>query len=118
MLRAIPILPRPVVAGKCAPGKPQALKKKGRGFMTSSLPYALIHQRPRREILGSPGRSESQQLVSDSCNKRSIRGVAKGQKCLCPTRIGLGTGPRGGDCYRELRRIPIFRDCLESTRPG
>src|SRR5215217_4518605 len=61
-----------------------------------------------REILGSPGRSESQQLVSDFCNKRSIRGVAKGQKCLCPTRIGLGTGPRGGDCYRELRRIPIF----------
>src|SRR5215218_1034904 len=62
----------------------------------------------RRGILGSSGRSESQLLVSDSCNKRSIRGVAKGQKCLCPTCIGLGTGPRGGDCYRELPRIPFF----------
>src|SRR5215208_1645784 len=31
MLRAIPIRPRPAVAGTCAPGKPQALKGKGRG---------------------------------------------------------------------------------------
>src|SRR5215212_8555914 len=46
MLRAIPIRPRPPVAGKCAPGKPQALpqalKDKGRGFMTPALlcPYS------------------------------------------------------------------------------
>src|SRR5215216_5344400 len=74
-----------------------------------SEPFLQFSASLRREILGSPGRSESQQLVSDFCNKRSIRGVAKGQKCLCPTRIGLGTGPRGGDCYRELPRIPLPR---------
>src|SRR5215217_4049420 len=77
--------------------------------LTDAASEALFTGVRGREILGSPGRSESQQLVSDSCNKRSIRGVAKGQKCLCPTRIGLGTGPRGGDCYRELPRIPLPR---------
>src|SRR5215212_1374520 len=69
-----------------------------------------------RGILGSPGRSESQLLVSDSCNKRSIRGVAKGQKCLCLTRIGLGTGPRGGDCYRELPRILLLRRWVNKAK--
>ena len=68
-----------------------------------------------REILGSPGRSESQLLVTDSCNKRSIRGVAKGQKCLCPTCIGLGTGPRGGDCYSELPRMHLLGSWVVSS---
>src|SRR5215217_2258947 len=80
--------------------------------LTDAASEALFTGVRGREILGSPGRSESQQLVSDSCNKRSIRGVAKGQKCLCPTRIGLGTGPRGGACYRELRRITLFLGTL------
>src|SRR5829696_7362956 len=77
--------------------------------LTDAASEALFTGVRGREILGSPGRSESQQLVSDSCNKRNIRSVAKGQKCLCPTCIGLGTGPCGGDCYRELRRIHIPR---------
>src|SRR5829696_8096345 len=76
--------------------------------LTDAASEALFTGVRGREILGSPGRSESQQLVSDSCNKRSIRGVAKGQKCLCPTCIGLGTGPCRGDCYRELPRIPLM----------
>src|SRR5215217_7201774 len=78
--------------------------------------HRLFTQLPIRGILGSPGRSKSQQLVSDSCNKRSIRGVAKGQKCLCPTRIGLGTGPRGGACYRELPRIPLLGNSVNKGK--
>jgi len=27
---------------------------------------------------------------------------------LSPTPIGIGTGECGGDCYRELLRIPLF----------
>jgi hypothetical protein len=43
MLRAIPIRPRPAVAGKCSPGKPQALE--GRAGLTGApaLLFALIH---------------------------------------------------------------------------
>jgi hypothetical protein len=86
---------------------------RGIRLLRSSVDEVLI-----REILGSPGRSESQLLVSDSCNKRSIRGVAKGKKCLCPTRIGLGTGPRGGDCYSELRRILLLRRSVNKGQEG
>src|SRR5215212_6440697 len=40
MLRAIPIRPQPVVPGKCAPGKPQALKGVGPGLLVSLGPFS------------------------------------------------------------------------------
>src|SRR5829696_737421 len=61
------------------------------------------------EILGSLGRSKSQQLVSNSRNICSIRDEAEGQKQLSGAHLRARVGQRGKACYRELPRIPLPR---------
>src|SRR5215213_5634595 len=54
MLRATPIRPRPAVAGKCAPGKPQALTEQGRSPISPALfLQPLLTQRRGRGVLRS-----------------------------------------------------------------
>src|SRR5215212_1510691 len=58
MLRATPIRPRPAVAGKCAPGKPQALTEQGRSPISPALfLQPLLTQRRGRGVLGSSSAS-------------------------------------------------------------
>jgi hypothetical protein len=40
----------------------------------------------------------------------------KAKKWLSPTRIGIGPGPRGEDCYRELPRILLPRTWVNKNR--
>ena len=35
---------------------------------------------------------------------------------LSPTPIPLGAGPRGGDCYHELPRIPLLRTTVNKGK--
>src|ERR687890_614285 len=80
-----------------------------------------------RGILGSRTRSKSQQFVTDSRTKRSIRGRAARLLVLATPDRYRGAGQGGADCYPELRRIllprtsvnnPIFATLLQKNSAG
>src|SRR5215218_3682938 len=69
MLRAIPIRPRPAVAGKWAPGKPQAPKGKGRADRSSGpcILWAVVESTGRARQTGSgPGPRRPQEAARSS----------------------------------------------------
>jgi hypothetical protein len=103
------------VFGSCSICAPPCEEKYGASYRPRAS-YSRVQQ--HHEILGSPDRSKSQQLVSNPSNKRSIRVGQRAKMQLYTTWIGLREGPRGGDCYGELPRILLPRTRVNKGEKG